>query len=108
MCSVMISTETGEIGNKRTSGDYPNYSIIENGQNTEKRPEDLRKLAITHTPVKNYQLMLIWKSLQRVKIKKKKKISGKHNNSSIIRGSLNEFPDFFRIFTFIDSAHMKL
>ena len=25
-----------------------------------------------------------------------------------IRGSLNNFPDFFRMGTFIDSAHMKL
>ena len=25
-----------------------------------------------------------------------------------IRGSLNEFPDFFRMDTFIDSTHMKL
>ena len=26
-----------------TSGDHPNYSIIENGQDTEKSPGDLRK-----------------------------------------------------------------
>ena len=25
-----------------------------------------------------------------------------------IRGSLNKFPDFFRVSTFIDSTHMKL
>ena len=25
-----------------------------------------------------------------------------------IRGSLNKFPDFFRMGTFIDSTHMKL
>ena len=25
-----------------------------------------------------------------------------------IRGSLNKFPDFFRLGTFIDSSHMKL
>ena len=25
-----------------------------------------------------------------------------------VRGSLNKFPDFFRMGTFIDSAHMKL
>ena len=25
---------TGRVGNKRMSGDYPNYSIIEIGQNT--------------------------------------------------------------------------
>ena len=28
--------------------------------------------------------------------------------SEIVRGSLNKFPDFFRMGTFIDSTHMKL
>ena len=39
----------------RTSGDHPNYNIIENGQNTEKSPGDLRRLAVTQTPVKDHQ-----------------------------------------------------
>ena len=38
---------TGGLGHKRTSGDHPNYYIIEIGQNTEKSPEDLRRLAVT-------------------------------------------------------------
>ena len=42
-----------EIG--LTSGDHPNYYIIENGQNTEKSPGDLRRLAVTQTPVKDHQ-----------------------------------------------------
>ena len=46
-------------GNKRTSGDHPNYYIIENGQNTEKSPGDLRRLAVTQTPVINHQLTLM-------------------------------------------------
>ena len=29
------------------SGDRPNYYIIENDQNTEKSPGDLRRLAVT-------------------------------------------------------------
>ena len=33
-----ISTNTGGLENKRMSGDHPNYSIIEIGQNTEKSP----------------------------------------------------------------------
>ena len=33
-------------------GDHPNYSIIENCQNTEKSPGDLRRLAVTQTPLK--------------------------------------------------------
>ena len=33
-------------------GDHPNYRIIDNSQNTEKSPGDLRGLAVTQTPVK--------------------------------------------------------
>ena len=32
--------EDGINGNRKTSRDYPNYSIIEIGQNTEKSPGD--------------------------------------------------------------------
>ena len=38
------------LGSWRTSGDHPNDSIIEDGQNTEKSQGDLRKLAVTQTP----------------------------------------------------------
>ena len=34
-------------------------SIIENGQNTEKSPRDLRRLAVTQSPVKDHQLTLM-------------------------------------------------
>ena len=44
------------------SGDHPNYSIIENGQNTEKSSRDLMRLAVTHTPVEDHQLTLMWKN----------------------------------------------
>ena len=44
------------------SGDHPKNSIIENGQNTEKGPGDLRRLAVTQIPVKDHQLMLMWKT----------------------------------------------
>ena len=53
-----IGTETGGLGNKRSSGDHPNNSIVEIGQNTKKSTGDLRKLAVTQTPVENYQLTL--------------------------------------------------
>ena len=33
-------------------GDHPNYYIIDNGQHAEKSPGDLRRLAVTQTPVK--------------------------------------------------------
>ena len=39
-----ISTGTGGLGNKRTSGDNPNDGIAEISQNTEKSPGDLRRL----------------------------------------------------------------
>ena len=36
-----IGTGIGGFGNKRTSRDHPNYSIVKIGQNTEKSPGDL-------------------------------------------------------------------
>ena len=58
-----IGKGTGGRGNSGTSGDDPNYSIIEIGQNTEKNPGDLRRL-VPQTPVKNHQLTLMWKALK--------------------------------------------
>ena len=52
---------TGGHGSWRMSGDHPNYSIVENGQNTEKSPGYLRRLAVTRTPKKDHQLTLMWK-----------------------------------------------
>ena len=51
------------LGSWRTSRDHPNDSIIENGQNTKKSPGDLRRLAVTQTPMKNHRLTLMWKAL---------------------------------------------
>ena len=50
-----IGTRTRRHRHKRTSGDNPNYSIAEIGQNTEKSSEDLRRF-VTQTPVKDHQL----------------------------------------------------
>ena len=50
-----IGTGMRGLGNKWTSGDHPNYSIIEIDQNTEKSPGDFRRL-VTQTPVKNHHL----------------------------------------------------
>ena len=47
------------FGSWRPSGDHPNNSIIENGQNTEKSPGDLRRLAVTQSPVKDHQMSLM-------------------------------------------------
>ena len=54
-----ITKGTGGFGSWRTSGDHPNYYIIENGQNTEKSPGHLRRAAVTQTTVKNHQLTLM-------------------------------------------------
>ena len=48
-----IGTGTGGHGNKKTSEDHPNYSIIEIGQDTEKSPGHLKRFAVTQIPVKN-------------------------------------------------------
>ena len=52
---------TGGLGSWRPSKDCPNYYTIENGQNTEKSPEDLRRLAVSQTPVKDHQVTLMGK-----------------------------------------------
>ena len=46
----------GGLRGWRTSGHHPNYSAIENGQNTEKSPGDLRRLTVTQAPVRDHQL----------------------------------------------------
>ena len=51
-----IGTRTGGLENKRTSGDHLNYYIIVIAQNTEKIPGDLRRLAVTQTPLGNHRL----------------------------------------------------
>ena len=48
-----IDIGTGGCGSKKTSGDHPNYSIVEISQNTKKNPGDLSRLAVTQTPVEN-------------------------------------------------------
>ena len=68
----MNGTGTGGIRNNRTSGDHPNYSIVEIGQNTKKSPGDLRRLVVTQTLVKDRQLTLMWKILKVQNNKKKK------------------------------------
>ena len=54
-----IDTKTGGLGNKKKSRDHPNYSVAEISQNTEKRTGDLRRLAVTKTPLRNHQLILV-------------------------------------------------
>ena len=53
-----IGTGTGGLGNRGTSGDHPNYSIIKIGQNTEKSAGDLKRLAVTNSPVETMSIIL--------------------------------------------------
>ena len=50
---------SGGLGSWQTGRDYPNDSITDDGQNTETSPGDLRRVAVTQTPVKNHQLILM-------------------------------------------------
>ena len=61
-CDRCFRYSNGRLGSWRTSRDHPNYSIIENGHNTEKSHGDLRRLAVTQTLVKDHQLTLMWKT----------------------------------------------
>ena len=47
------------LGCGRTSRDYPDYRIVENGQNTETSPGELKRLAVAQAPVKNHQLEMM-------------------------------------------------
>ena len=54
-----IIKKPGRLGSWRTGRDLPNDSIAETGQNPETSPGDLRRLAVTQTPVKTHQLTLM-------------------------------------------------
>ena len=60
------STGIRNFGNMTTSRDHPNHSIVDIGQNT-KSPGELRRFAVTQTPVRNHQLMLMRRTLKSVK-----------------------------------------
>ena len=55
-----LSKRAGEVRNQNMSQAHSNYSIVEVGQNTEKSQGDIRTLAVTQTPEKDYQLTLVW------------------------------------------------
>ena len=66
-CTRYSHQRNGGYGNKRTSGDHPNYSIFEIDQNTDKSPVNLRRLTVTQIPVRNHQLTQVSKTLKIVK-----------------------------------------
>ena len=57
---LLKGLEDLEVGGQVETIQTTTY-ITENGQNAAKSPGDLRRLAVTKTPVKNHQLM--WKAL---------------------------------------------
>ena len=65
--SEKLGKEIRRVGNWRRNQDHRNYSVSEIGQNIENRLEDLRRLAVTQTPVKDCHLMLVQKTLKGVK-----------------------------------------
>ena len=50
----IVTEIQGGHGNKRSSGDHPNHSLIEISQKTEKSPGDMRRLAVTETPMRDH------------------------------------------------------
>ena len=64
-----IATKTWELGNKRTSRSHACYSIAEIGQNTEKSPEELKRVAVVQTSVKAISSRWCETLKKRVKIK---------------------------------------
>ena len=53
------SPNPGQKTIQMMSRDNRNYSIVKIGQNTEKSLRELRRLAVTKTPVKDHQLTLV-------------------------------------------------
>ena len=62
--SQRINKGTRRLRKQRTSRDNPNNCITKIGQKTEKSPENLRRLTVTQTLVRNYQLTLVWKTFK--------------------------------------------
>ena len=63
----MIPIVVGALGkiyrkSWKSKGKWKLNSIIKIGQNTEKNPGDLRRLAVTKTPLEDHQLKLIGKT----------------------------------------------
>ena len=75
-----IIKRPGGLGSWRTGGDNSNDSIAKNGQNPETSPGDLRRLAVTQTPVKNHQLTLMGKT--------RKGVNNNSNNNNTLSKKL--------------------
>ena len=54
-----ICKGSGRLSNQKTSREHPDSSVTKIAVNPEKSPGDLRKLAVTQTLEKNYQVTLV-------------------------------------------------
>ena len=50
----LVCLNKNRIGNPRNNSDHPGRGIVNIGNNTDKSPGDLRRLALTQTPVKDH------------------------------------------------------
>ena len=64
-----LKKRAGGVGNRVKSRDHQNYYIVEVSQVTEKSPVDLMWLAVSQTPLKYIQLMVVLKNSQGIIIK---------------------------------------
>ena len=66
LCTVTKVLVEGleELQKKKTSEDHLSYDIIMIGYNIEKSPGDLKRRAVTPTPVEDHQLKLVRKTLK--------------------------------------------
>ena len=62
-----IGKWSGRIVDKMMSGDHLDYRSFKICQNTKKSPGDLWRPVVTQTPMKDHQLMFVWKILKWVK-----------------------------------------
>ena len=64
---VTVPKETERDRNRRTYQDYLYYTITKIGQNTEKSSGNLKRLAVSQTPLKEHQFTLVGKNSQTYK-----------------------------------------
>ena len=63
-----IDKRSEGLVNNKTSRDHPKYCIIKISQNTVESPRNLRRLAVSQTPVRNHHLTLEEKNYQNSEI----------------------------------------
>ena len=77
--------EIGGMWNQWENRTFPDYDIAEIGKNTVKSPEDLRRHALTQTPVKDHRLTLLGNTCKEYKNKKIINNDNNNNNNNLER-----------------------